>query len=66
MTNIKRIPVHSSMRNFLDNHEDSQLAGLVSTIIDNYHILVEGCVLLVFGVGGYYSDCIRELIEENL
>lgn len=63
-SNMKRIPVHCSLSTFLNDYED-QLFGFVNTII-NGDIMVEGRILLIFGVGGYYPDSVRECIKEVL
>lgn len=61
---MKIISIHCSLGTFLESYE-LELAGLVNTIIDSHTILVEGCIKLAFGVGGYYPDFTRELVNSG-
>lgn len=60
---MKRIAIHCSLECFLEFYEES-IFGMVSTIISSYEIMVEGRIVLVFGTGGYYPECVKELIQE--
>jgi hypothetical protein len=61
---MKTISIHCSIERFLNEYEN-QLDGLVNTIRGS-DIIVEGCIKLSFGVGGYYPSYTRELIDAIL
>lgn len=60
---MKRIPIHCSLNTFLNDYEPI-LTGLV-TIVKDGNLIVEGVVIFIFGVGGYYPNHARELYDKQ-
>ena len=60
-----RIPIHCSLETFLKEYEGC-LPRCVTTLTKDGDMIVEGCIKLIFGVGGYYPDSAIQVVKEHL